>query len=62
MPAKFAVAVKLPEIVGLYVKVYMPLASVVAVPMLYVLPLESVTLIVTGTPVKLVGCACCWYM
>src|SRR5450756_1722047 len=39
----------------------MPLESLVVVPICLWLPLESMTLIVTGTPVALVGSGFCMY-
>ncbi len=61
VPWKVAVTVKSPDMSGTQEKVNIPEASVVAVPMFRVLPFESVTSIVTGTPVKSVGIGCCWY-
>src|SRR5208283_5486943 len=46
---------------GAQVKVNMPLLSLVVVPICLSLPLESITLIVTGTPVAFVGIAFCMY-
>src|ERR1035441_9352421 len=39
----------------------MPLESLVVEPICLVLLLESITLIVTGTPVAFVGAGCCMY-
>ena len=59
MPWKVAVTLKSPEMSGFHENVNIPDESVVAEPMFRVLPLESVTSIVTGTPVKLLGIGCC---
>ncbi len=46
---------------GFQLKPKVPSAKVVVVPISLLLPLESITLRVTGTPVMLIGIACCWY-
>jgi len=60
-PAKLAVIVYGPGTGGVHISLYIPLMSVVVVPMTYVLLLGSDTLRVTGTPVAFVGLGCCSY-
>src|ERR1035437_8298004 len=50
-----------PGISGVQVNPKVPLESVVVVPICLKLPLESITLMVTGTPVALVGIGFCIY-
>lgn len=60
-PAKLAITVYLPEMSGTQFNENVPLSSLVVLPITLRLLLESITLMVTGTPVVFVGFPFCMY-